>query len=1330
MATDLYTVEIQAKSTGVAAATAEMEKLGKQSSLASTAVKLFGAAAAGLSVGAIFQKITQDTIGFTKSISELSAITGATGKDLQFYEEQAALIGKTTTLSASQAADAFKLIASAKPDLLANKEALAAVTKEAVKLAEAAGIGLADAASTVGVSLNQFGAGAEEASRFVNVLAAGAKEGSSSITDTAQAMKNAGVAANLAGLSFEEANVGVQLLAKGGLFAAEAGTGFRQVLLKLENEADDRFKPSMVGLAGALENLAAENMSLTELTGLFGAEAMKSAAIMINGAHDARKLERAITGTSTATEMAQTNFDNMTGDLLSLNSANEGLAITMGKMLEPIIRKVIQATTEFSRKVDAFVRSEKFTTMVKALTIGLQGLSIIIATKTLLSFNKMAISFVGMASKAGLAATATGLFSKALTLIGGPIGLTVTALFALYNILKEVFGIDFDTYVRYFKAIGQVTKEALVAISASWNNFSSAVKELISAMFTSISTAWNNFSTYIKNIVSGMFNSIGEFFQPYINSFVNTFTSIKDSAATFTTNFINTFVNTFTSIKDNAVTFTTNFINTFISTFTSIKNNLITFTTNLTNTFINTFTTIKDNLITFATNFSNVFRDAFVYVSTLFQPLIDIFVSSFTGIKNTVDVFITNFANGFRDVFQYLSTLFQPLIDLYVTAFNAVWDVIGGFFTTLTDGATTAINFVVSSFNSGFFDIRKYVETTKININAFYETMKAKASAFFDSEEETARKLATINENKAISLQAVNDKYADMATAQKDTSDNTSALGTVFTTFGDLSETVSTTFGTFASNVSSTADAMDTTNTNLNTLGDNLDEKTSVTGSFGVAAVSLSDMASSTGDVDTNMIALEGSAKDAALAIGGADGKGGLTLAQTTFQTAVENTQTAWATLIKETITNGKLDFGSFFDTVKSGFVTMVSEIASQNITNAIFGQGGLSGFLSNLTNGFGSIISSIASGLGGIISSFVSNLTGLQIGGTAASTGSAAASGAAVGGIGSTIAGAMGAATQFVSGAMGTAVGTTATSVGPPTAAALAGSGFKASLATMGSKALAFMTNPLTLAFLGTALVAKMLDKGGTPTSTVGMTMAKTGGMSDANIFQTSPFASGFAPLGFKQNGTNSEAEQAMQPFRDLDMTLTEVAKSLGYNVNLAGHTFNGYGVEGTGAGTVMGSFVEEGKVKGTPIEQQMDRYATEWVHAVGVRNGLSAQVIRDIQGSGTFEDVLANSTRMPVDNDTFNTATDNSATTLSVDGRHQSGLGSVPYDGYIAELHAGERVQTRAQVAATDRMSGEMVGLRNNLNELMLVVAKAVTKTARIEDRWDKNGLPPVRA
>jgi TP901 family phage tail tape measure protein len=1247
MATDLYTVEIQAKSTGVAAATAQMESLGKQSSLASKAVKLFGAAAAGLSVGAIFQKITQDTIGFTKSISELSAITGATGKDLKFYEEQAALIGKTTTLSASQAADAFKLIASAKPDLLANKEALAAVTKEAVKLAEAAGIGLADAASTVGVSLNQFGAGAEEASRFVNVLAAGAKEGSSSITDTAQAMKNAGVAASLAGLSFEEANVGVQLLAKGGLFAAEAGTGFRQVLLKLENEADDRFKPSMVGLAGALENLAAENMSLTELTELFGAEAMKSAAIMINGADDARTLEAAITGTSTATEMAATNFDNMTGDLLSLNSANEGLAITLGQKLDPIMRSVIQSVTDFSRQVDDFVKSEKFNDVLRAMTIGAQTLAAILLGQIAGALAGTITAFTATAASAGLASTAVGILKGALLLLGGPIGIAVAALTGLYFILSDVFGFNFEDFKIYFKA-------------------------------------------------------------------------------------------------------------------------------------------------------------------------------TFKVISGYVNLFATAVTDKFKAIFEYVTELLNPVIQFYSKAFNIIWNTIKNFFMKLTSGATKAINFFVDGFKNGFLNIRKFVDITKINIESFYKTMKVKAASFFDSEEETAKKLALINSEKELSLQAVTDKYIEMAEEQVTTRNETGLLDTAFGNLNDVTSNISQSFGTFITKVKNTAEAIKTantgvgvlktefqnTNSDLNILGANFDLRTRPQGTFSVINSTMGVMATKTSNVSDEMIDLKDNTDEASVAIAGKSGNGGLTLAQTTFTTAVENTQTAWATLIKDTITSGKTDFGSFFTTVKDGFVTMVSEIAAQNLTNAIFGEGGLSGFLTNISGGFGSIISNIASGLGGIISSFVSKLTGLNIGGTAAASsvagtaGGTAAGGGGLAAIGSSIAGGMAAAGQFVSGAMGTAVGTSATLVGPPTAAAAAGSGFAGSLAAMGSKAAAFLTNPITLAILGTALVAKMLDKGGTPTSTVGMTMAKTAGMSDGNIFQTSPFSSGFSPLGFKQNGTNAEAEQAMQPFRDLDMTLTEVAKSLGYNVNLAGHTFNGYGVEGTGAGTVMGSFVEEGKVKGTPIESQMDRYASEWINAVGLRNGLSAQAIRDVQGNGSFEEILANSQsvlRQYADNtaaasaaasnatstntqaaetvitnsnnDSLNAATNNRNTitlgntlttgqesktiTLTnpnstsiatnspmatveqypmvgptVDGSHQSGLSSVPYDGYIAELHAGERVQTSAQVAATDRMSSEMVGLRHNLNELMMVVAKSVAKTARIEDRWDKNGLPPTRA
>src|SRR5690606_11091448 len=110
-------------------------------------------------------------------------ITGATGDDLAYYEEQAKKIGQTTSLSASQAVEAFKLIGSAKPELLSNKEALAAMTEEAIKLAEASGMDLPDAANSLASALNQFGESSEEANRYINVMAAGAKEGSAEITE-------------------------------------------------------------------------------------------------------------------------------------------------------------------------------------------------------------------------------------------------------------------------------------------------------------------------------------------------------------------------------------------------------------------------------------------------------------------------------------------------------------------------------------------------------------------------------------------------------------------------------------------------------------------------------------------------------------------------------------------------------------------------------------------------------------------------------------------------------------------------------------------------------------------------------------------------------------------------------------------------------------------------------------------------------------------------------------------------------------------------------------------------------------------------------------------
>lgn len=284
---------------------------------------------------------------FESSISNLSAITGAVGDDLDFLSDSARELGKTTTLSASQVAIAFKLVASAKPDLLESGEALKQVTKDAILLSEAAGIDLPTAADALGNALNQFSAGAEQASRFVNTLAAGSKFGASSIADLAASLTDAGVVAKGANVSFEETVAALEVLGSSGIKAQRAGVGLRNVILKLQKEGIDKFNPAVVGLNVALQNLQNAQLPATEVMRIFGLETAVAASSLISGAQSAATLTQKVTGTSTAVDQARTNVDNLDGSILELKSAYEELEIVIGEKFSPTLRAATIAITEF-----------------------------------------------------------------------------------------------------------------------------------------------------------------------------------------------------------------------------------------------------------------------------------------------------------------------------------------------------------------------------------------------------------------------------------------------------------------------------------------------------------------------------------------------------------------------------------------------------------------------------------------------------------------------------------------------------------------------------------------------------------------------------------------------------------------------------------------------------------------------------------------------------------------------------------------------------------------------------------------------------------------------
>lgn len=304
----------------------------------------FAAAFSFQAIKSAFTTIIKVNKDFEKSLSTLSSITGAVGEDLEFYSEAAKEIGRTTSLSASQAVDAFKLIGSARPELLKDKEALASVTAEAVALSEAAGIDLPASAQSLAGALNQFKLPAEDASRVINALAAGSKEGAAAIPEITEAIDKFGPIAQSFNVSLEESVGLVETLAESNIKGAEAGTKLRNVLNSmaaveaLPPMAIEQMEKYGINIATVSDKTIPLNERLAEfskisddataLTKVFGKENMVAGQIILQNVDKFSKYTEAVTGTNVAYEQQATNTDNLQGSIDRFNSSVEGLILS------------------------------------------------------------------------------------------------------------------------------------------------------------------------------------------------------------------------------------------------------------------------------------------------------------------------------------------------------------------------------------------------------------------------------------------------------------------------------------------------------------------------------------------------------------------------------------------------------------------------------------------------------------------------------------------------------------------------------------------------------------------------------------------------------------------------------------------------------------------------------------------------------------------------------------------------------------------------------------------------------------------------------------------
>lgn len=274
------------------------------------------------------------------SQASLKSLTGLDDDSINWLTNQAKKLSTTMTkeglrvrASANEILEAYMLVGGAKAELLENKEALAAVTEEAMRLQSAAGdITLAEAVDAVTLSLNQFGAPAEDAARYVNVLAAGSKEGASGVASITSAIKRAGVAAAGANVSIEETVALVETLAYKGITDEVAGTALKKFFLVLQTGADDT-NPKVVGLAKALENLKAKNLGAADIKKMFGEEGYNAAAVILQNTEMVNQLTEAVTGTNIALEQSAINSNTAAA---ALDQARNKMKLAMADLGEKL----------------------------------------------------------------------------------------------------------------------------------------------------------------------------------------------------------------------------------------------------------------------------------------------------------------------------------------------------------------------------------------------------------------------------------------------------------------------------------------------------------------------------------------------------------------------------------------------------------------------------------------------------------------------------------------------------------------------------------------------------------------------------------------------------------------------------------------------------------------------------------------------------------------------------------------------------------------------------------------------------------------------------------
>lgn len=530
-------------------------------------------------VGAAAVKTTAD---FDGAMSNVQAISGATGDEFTKPRDKAIEMGSKTKFSASESADALTYMAMAgwkSEEMLVGIEGI-------MNAAAATGTDLAMTSDIITDALTAFGMGANESSRMADVLAKTSNSANTNIEMLGETFQYAAPVCGTLGISLEDCAVAAGLMGNSGIKASQAGTAIRKGLLNLASPtksvaaAMEQYNIKLIenedgsiNLMKTMQNMRTQLGGLSEaeqtaaISAIAGKNAVSGWAAIVNASEkDFNTLTAAIADSKDAAkEAADIQLDNLKGQITILKSTLEGIAIQIGDILMPTIRAIVEKIQDWTTKFSALDEGTKKIIVVIASIIAAIGPMLLIVGKVVSSIGSILTyapkivsavkSVMGVVSKLGgfLAA------HPAVAIIAA-IAAVIAIVISLYKNcepFREFVDNLWEKIKAFFKDVGEWFKSVGEWFKGLW--------ESISEFFEKVKLF---FTETIPNTVSEFWNKVKIFFTETIPNAVNAF--IEKIKTFFTENWkalllliVNPFAGAFKLLYDNCEGFR-NFVNGFV----------------------------------------------------------------------------------------------------------------------------------------------------------------------------------------------------------------------------------------------------------------------------------------------------------------------------------------------------------------------------------------------------------------------------------------------------------------------------------------------------------------------------------------------------------------------------------------------------------------------------------------------------------------------------------------------------------------------------------------------------------------------------------------------